>query len=765
MRAGKIYMLIFGSFFFLFGVIFLFAMYGYYHALDQNGSVQPGIAKFQSQMMAVHQNIKIAKNVDEFKSAFHGFDENKTLNLNSRGLEKIKEIYAGLMTVFGSRLKETEERSLIGKKRDLMEGLVNAYRKEIPKGDLRVRAGYLNILFDTQNSLLNDGDPSESLYVQKTKEKFLALKQVSGSIADSGLQIRVANLESTFLSYDKGFDSLLKWKNQKQELAVKTEKNLLKVIPEMYSAGDGDIGRSKTIFASVGIFGLAFFVLGFFLMLLVHRILTNRYIARIEALRKCFAAFGREVKDTSIENGVSLLKNDPEWKPIVQTMRKAELDLLSEYQTQFALARSLKVPFLIFDRSGSAKIWNREAADLFHLMPERDYRCSEIIHTKYIGVRAGDEKVMIDTIHQSLAMPTEDTFEITFKSGGGAEPMELICNAVTSGPLTGGKIFLFRKIRSEVDRIQAAVDHHLKIVRDFIASVSQQLPFMGNTNSENPAVSAALKDLKNMQFKQEEREKLWKNENHALLDQVSRQREVLAKLTDDLESIRKNNQELNVAVKAIHSFDCDLSAGIIDTTHEISNLGQVQERIIEGVRMREKFIVQASEYESVSRQKLQELQDLVQNRSNDIAEIKVFIDSAKLLVVNMSLGETSKENRAFASRARAFLLEVQNLYDQVTGVLAEIEHYLQKQPESSLFPSLDSSNLSADLFDGFSFSQEKVQDTLKRWKVLSEQIVVKGEHALAIIHNQELNGEKAMQLGETSILINDQAKGNLQRWS
>ena len=66
---------------------------------------------------------------------------------------------------------------------------------------------------------------------------------------------------------------------------------------------------------------------------------------------------------------------------------------------------------------------------------------------------------------------------------------------------------------------------------------------------------------------------------------------------------------------------------------------------------------------------------------------------------------------------------------------------------------------------GLKREEEKLSAFLQRWKEEGNELVHGGEQALALLRGVDKRSAVVNQLGETSLLINDQAKNNLQRWN
>jgi len=69
------------------------------------------------------------------------------------------------------------------------------------------------------------------------------------------------------------------------------------------------------------------------------------------------------------------------------------------------------------------------------------------------------------------------------------------------------------------------------------------------------------------------------------------------------------------------------------------------------------------------------------------------------------------------------------------------------------------------LLDEIRVEQENIATLLRRWKESGSMILSEGEKAIHLLESAEKKSAVATHLGETSLLINQQARGNLERWN
>ncbi len=119
----------------------------------------------------------------------------------------------------------------------------------------------------------------------------------------------------------------------------------------------------------------------------------------------------------------------------------------------------------------------------------------------------------------------------------------------------------------------------------------------------------------------------------------------------------------------------------------------------------------------------------------------------------------------YASRARAFAHELARFTEKATALGEKVRSFLTDHPGGALAEHLSSPLLDQSVIATIREEQERTVALLKRWKESGQLLISGGEKAVAILEDTDKQGAVLSQLGETSLLINQQAKGNLERWN
>lgn len=333
-------------------VINMIAHYGYFQAVESSSGIAPSKSKNLAQLQELLNQLKVANEEEGAKKAIK-FGESQIVSASSGDhAEKFRAAFAPVLKVFGERPKETDAKSNLGLKRDLMEGLINAYRKEIPNGPIALRASYLNVLFDVQNSLVNESEEAELVFLRKAKERMQGLKAMVEKSGDPSLVVRVNSLDSIFLAYEKNFDSLQRWKKEKAVTLAKVEKNLPQLSEEILGKRDGQLEDSRRFFLYSSMISLIVSALAIAAVFLFYKVGKLRFEASVADFSRFLAKFGQERVAQDDKKLVEALSRDPNWTSIVESVLEAESKFIANYQTLIAIPQSMSTPYLVFSREG-----------------------------------------------------------------------------------------------------------------------------------------------------------------------------------------------------------------------------------------------------------------------------------------------------------------------------------------------------------------------------------------------------------------------------
>ncbi|MGZ3661129.1 MAG: hypothetical protein ACXWR1_21115 [Bdellovibrionota bacterium] len=741
------------------------ALGGYFHSVERGGSSYGSEKHLISQLRVFHDRLRMAENPEDAKAALKVV-ESFGFGPESELTRELKKAYAPVLAVFAAKPREAEARFQYVKKRELMETLVNAYRKEVLHGDLRVRAAYLNILFDTQNSLLNESDEAEQVYLKRNRDRIDGLKGTVIGAKDAGLPVRVSGIDSIFLSYERGFQQALKWRLEKTEALSKEEKALPAIAKGVYAGEDTGVDDTRRTFLYICFVSVVIACASFLTLYLGFKVIRVRSEMKWEAFLSYLRAFGAERVDPKVQEALHTLREDSDWAAVVAEAQRAEENFVRSCQSLLAVPRSLRTPFLVVAKDRTIRHWNEGAAGLFGLTEGKEWGTSDIFQASRLGVKDGSIDSALELIRSSFASITEDRFELLIlRAGEEPHPYELTMSPISSGPLAGGKILVWREIRSEAQRVDRAVGLQLERIRELVHKVTHQYAVdLTPAEHDAPASRAMIGDLALLKGRVEERELLWKSEAQALIDQVSRQQEILHRLSEELARIRHGQSEALELVQLAHGGEEHLHDEVCVLERDLERWTANRKRLMGDLHQQSAVLDKAKRFEEQLRIATAEVETTLETFDGDIDELRQFADAAKVHSVNLSLVR-DPNYWEYASRARGFAHELARFTAKAEEIGRRIRTFVASHPGGALAAHLSGPGLDEGAMAGIAEEQERLQVLLQRWRESGTSILSGGEKAVALLQEAERSGAVVTQLGETSLLISQQARGNLERWS
>jgi PAS domain-containing protein len=737
---------------------------GYFRSVEAGGDSNLTEKRLLAHLQAYHDRLKGADTPEEARSAIKMLENISGFERESEGARELKKISAPVLAVFAAKPREAEARFHLAKKRELMEALVNAYRKEIPNGDIRLRAAYLNVLFDTQASLLSETEEAELVFIKKSRERLDGLKPMVTASADASLAARVAALDSIFHAYERAFAETSKWKAERTEALAKQEKALPTVAKTIYGTEDSGVEEARRTYLYICFLSLLVVVVSFISLYLGYRVIRVRADIKMEAFLAYLRGFGSERHDATDVN-LKALREDGDWSPAVAEAKRAEENFLRSCHTLLAIPRSLKSPCMVVGKEKSLRYWNESAAALFGLAAGKEFGTQDFLTAERLRPRDGEAEPLLEMIRSAVTSLDEDRFELTVKRGEEWAPFELIMSPVTSGPLVGGKVFFWREISSEAERVNKSVNVQLTRARDLVHKVTHQFSVeLTPASGDVPAVRAMIDDLFTFKLKSDEREMLWKSEAAALIDQVTRQEEILRRLAEEISHLRASHNEATELVRSVHGGDEHWHNEVCVAEHDLGRWANNRRRLLSDLQEQGTVLGKAKQFEEQLRLATAAVRKEFESFSAELDELRQFAEAARVHSVNISLVK-DPGYWEYASRARAFAHELSRFTEKASALGTKVSDFLSAHPGGALAAHLNAPPFDSTLIDEIREEQELVAGLLRRWKESGSLLLSGSERAIHLLEQAEKKGAAASQLGETSLLINEQARGNLERWN
>lgn len=741
------------------------ALIGYFRAVE-SGSVAVGSERrLASQLKIFHDQFRRAEGPEEAKVAFKLAESITGFGPESELHQELKKTYAPVLAAFASKPREAGPKFALVKKRELMEYLVNSYRREVLHGDLRIRAGYLNVLFDTQNSLLGETDEAEQVYLKRNHERLESMRTVAGTLADPGVASRVAGAESIFSGYERGFQQALKWRADRDEALGKVEKSLPGLAKGIYSGQDFGMDDTRRGFLYVCFLALLAAVVGFLTLYLGFKVMRVRAELKMDSFLAYLRTFGTESVDPKMQAVVQGLRDDADWAPVVAEAQRAEESFLRSCHNLLAVPRSLGTPFLVVGKDRVIRHWNENAGKLFGLTDGKQWGVGDVLVPERLNVKEGEIGSVLELIKSSLSSHIEDRFDLLVRCPDGWQPYELTMSPVTTGPLAGGRILVWREVRGEADRLDRAVGAQLERVRDIVHKVTHQYEVsLDAREGDVPAARAMIGDLSLLKGRMDEREILWKSEAQALIDQVTRQQEILGRLGEELHQVRQGQTEALELVRSVRGGEEHLLDEVCVLERDLERWSVGRKRLVNDLQQQAVTLDRARKFEERLRASTEEMGSELETYEDSITELRQFADAAKVHSVNLSLVR-DPGYWEYASRARAFAHELSQFVAKAEAIGEKIRHFVSAHPGGALAAHLNGVGLDASITAEIAEEQELLGKNLRRWRESSEAMLVGGEKAVSLLQKAEKQSAMLSQLGETSLLINQQARDNLERWN
>jgi hypothetical protein len=738
-----------------------FTLLGFFQSVE-GGSGGVSDRKFQVQLKSQHDLFSKIEDVEDAKKHYKSIEQNFT-SLGGGVDEAFQKTYGPVLMSFTSKPKEADERYALIKKRELMEGLVNAYRKEIPAGPIPIRAAYLNILFDVQNSLVNQTVEAEAISLSKIRERFENLKFTAKSFRGDGLEDRIAGLDGVFTAIEKGFEQKKKWKQERDRAISAAESSIGKLAKATIGSMEDGVEASRRFFLYSLIVGVAAFFLALVLLYISHKFVKLKFEAKSDLFLKLLKEFGREKLDPTYDRDRKWLLEDPDWGSVTHGFIESEKAFSDQYQALLSVPKSLLMPYVVFTKDRLAKHWNDTARTLFEIGDKRSTALDDIISDR--RVKGRDRADIIDLIRATFTTSREDSFEVDIHQNGSSVPFEILCYPILSGALAGGKIFFFRQIRSEAERVDKAVNGHLHIVRDHIQKVlNGSLEEFNIQFAVHPDVRKTIEDLDSLRRKVSEKEILWKTEAGALIDQIDRQKEVLEKLNNQLKNIREANKTTIASFEVRRGADEDLHSDICFLEKEIEQTRLYRTKLEEDLNMQTQLLGVARKYEVGVRASIGEMERFISEYIQLLNDLRGYCEEAKVQSVNLSFAK-DPNSREYGARARAFAFELESFLTTASSIGERLKTIISQHPGSALAPHLDAREADFSMLEGIKNEEERLASFIQRWKVSGEGLIAESKKVSELAKEIDRVSSVATQLGETGLIINEQTHLNLERWN
>ncbi len=765
MKSSRMYLIFGGGVFFLAAFALLVSSIALFRSIDRSGGILPGDARLSPALSAFFEQVKAEDSGEAAKRSLKSLETAMGLSSSGRQMEKIRQAFSPLLDHMDRRPREAETQHILQKKRDILEYSVNFYRKEAQGGSIAVRSLILNVIFDTQNSLLNQSLESERVSTGKLKDHLEQLKKNVPGYRDATISYRVNNLDNLVNALDKAITAASTWAETKADLLKKAERQGDQIIGDLRRETEGGSEVSKREFVYSSALAILIFLVSGVVLIIGYKLIKHRFDDRASVLLNYLRHFGRDKENPEIARELDRLRADEEWGDLAAGVFASEDQFIAANQAQMAVWRSITIPFVLFNRDRSVVLVNQPARNLFKVHGETaDF--ADFISTEKIFTKTGNTATLLEMIQQSFHAPREDVYEVLVRQIDKEIPAELICCPVTVGPLAGGKLFLFREIRSEYDRVNKEVERQIEYIRDVVHKVTHFYEVVIQTpESATPPMREMISDLSQMKMRIDERELLWKSETQGMLEQVKKQQEILARMKVEMESIRTRHVDLGDTVDEIFRSEKVVSDDLRTVEHSLDLWVENRNRLMEKLDTHASVMHRVRDYEEAMRKAVEGIRLLVTETQERYQSLEKFRDEIRLASINMSIAGVSEESsKELAARARSYATNLSEFCTRVRNLLEQVSEFTIHHPGGSLLPYLESSDVDPEILTSLQEEHSNLSASLQRWKKSGDEALTSGEKARQLIESMEKSDLLTNQLSDTSIVIATQAERNLSRW-
>jgi len=739
----------------------VYSQFGYFRTVEEVTSKAGTDKKLENTLRAFSNELKLASSPKDLEKVIKNVDEEfKVLGGDRKG--DAFQAFESFRKHAKASVDLINGPSHLADKKVLMEGLVNAYRKEIPDGPIALRAAYLNFLFDVQQSLLSTSIEVEEVSIQKMKERLSSLKSIVDRSGESALKARLGVFEDAFSSLERRVSEYRIWSQSKSQSTAELEKRIPKLAISIGAETELQNEDMRSTFLLASLLVLFSAVLCGLAMFLSYKFGKIRFEARKSGFLNFIATFGNErLKDEDIEN-LKILQMDPDWGEVVKEALRSEGKFINTYQTLISVPQSMKIPLGFFSRDGVLDFQNSELEQL--MATKAGDSLKKFLDKNKIYSREGDPEAVVAMIENSFASPKTDVFEIAVSWEGKSLQYELLSFPVTRGPLAGGKVFLFREIRNELVRIENSVREQIEVLRSAISNVVRGQPINpALAEQSGPEVRTCLGELDSMVQFLSEQELRRRAERDGMLDQIEKQSEVLQRLSKSMLETKNSREEAKRLMSEICESDENWYEEVRTIEREMERWLALRERLETELGRYADVVERAKAFEKSLAKSVSGLANFVGNYQSKMNDLNEHYEQMRIHASNMSFVSDPKL-REIASFGRAYVEEMNKFISIAEAIGGHIQLFLEQHPASGPASTLSAYSFDAEALESFDSEEAKIGNFVKRWSSAGQELLKQEENAKKVLSEMESQLATMLQLGETSLVINNQTKGNLARF-
>ena len=749
----------------LFTVIGL-SIFVFYSTLDKSGVSSFNEKKIQREITSIWSVAKRATNEEDLSATerlLEGGGEKGT----TIAMEKMKSQFKALHEHFRLHSVNALKNQVMAKKRDLMDSLVQGYRKEISSRNIPLRAAYLGLLGDLQASLVSETVESDKSFLKKGSEKLTAIRSASEG-KGTDLALRIKNLDSQYHALEIAIQKESEWVSARSELVAAIDRALPTIYKDLPEAKNSVAETQQRNF--IYLIGLSVVIcfLSLITALIGNKLIKFRIESRASAFMQYMKKFGSDSKGNDENRALLLLNKDPDWKGILAHVKTLEESLIDANCGTQTVVEGLRLPCILIDNNETIRFCNDAALERFDLKrsEQAQWKLEDLLNEDRIKSYDGDSKAYISSLRNVLKLPREDQFECLIKTSSAWVSCEIMFNPVLSGRLAGGKIVLFREISNETARVEKALAKQTRKILDYAFKLSHRHPIdIVCDEFDAPQVKDTIAELEVLRLQIDEREMLWKSEIEGLFSQIDKQRVLLSGLKEEVTRLRRVNKDARLIFSQSHGEEEEWHVQISTLEKDIQRWMESREHLISGVKQHLQMMVRMKDYENFIGTMEGKLKSFGCELQVEMEKVISMFDRLNVLSLNLSIAANGPEEKAFSKQARVLLGQTETTVNQFRNWSAQLDALMVEQMGAGRFIELRPQVVDMKSLENLREEQETIKGFFERWHHKNVTKIESEDRINGLLGEVEEASSMISQLGEAGSLLNERTLGNLTRWN
>lgn len=758
MKTAKFYVVNVGAILFFCASVITIMGISLYQSIDGQGNKVSADVRMVPVLLNLKDQVKTLQSAEHFEEYFKSIDSSLGVKTGAYSAAEVRKLYAPVLKHLKEKPGDGDLRTTQIKKKDFLDATLNFYRKEVPSGEIPVRAVLLNIIFDTHASFLGETPEMEQVYIKKCHEKIASLKTIANEARSPGIGYRISGIDNLLSAYEKSANLRANWDIEHQKLLAEAEKGANQMLSQLKQRADMSDGSAQRDFLQNIIIAAAVIFLSFVLLLWGANRIQGRFDGAALMFKRFMQKYGMEKVDLVEVKDIATLKNDANWGPLFRDVFDLEEKFIKTFEREKAVSEYIPYPLVVATRSGEIEWLNDRAKGLFSTTGQSCTNLKTLVTTDCFGSEA-------ENVYKTIEECGQNEFELV--ANGIKTPLEISSYKITKGKnLLDGRVIVFRPIPDEMLKVQKKLD----TILDFTKTAGDRIFAGAIVSSEirEANIPVQVKEIVNLletkKMAQDEKALHWKSEAQALQEQVARQKEILTKGNADIKEVQIRSAECSKGLQELLEAETDLIRQLEDLDQKFTLWQQQESRIEKSVRSRDGQVSRIGELEHSLRDEVSEMGKKLESLQNDLDSLFMHREEVKLKALNLSLGR-EPGSEILASRARSYSQQLEKICEKLESLFAAVDTYVNKNLAASPFALVETNPVDVSMFEELKADQTKMQYSVREWKSKLQSYITRTPELRESAEVARARAEDLEKMNSTSLLINEKASENLVRWN